>query len=272
MRNDHVNKNEKIKKIAVVTGGSSGIGLELVKNLLDTDFFVVSVSRSAPPIESAAHDFFACDLSKSEQVKETAEKIVQKYPQIDLLVNNAGLGISGATELLPEEEIRYVFEVDYFSVLNFTRALLPAMQRGSKIVNISSACALFALPYRNIYCSAKAAVNMLSLGLRMELKKSGIAVVCVCPGDIKTSFTQNRIKYVEGGERYGDRVKDAQQKIDGREHKRMDPQKAAQKIARIAVKKKGALYIVGGKYKAFNFLYRIFPVGAFYGAVGKIFG
>ena len=272
MKNNSVNKNEKNEKLAVVTGGSSGIGLELVKNLLAADYFVVSVSRTAPPIESEAHDFFACDLSKSEQVKETAEKILQKYPKIDLLVNNAGLGISGATELLPEEEIRYIFEVDYFAVLNFTRALLPAMQKGSKIVNISSACALFALPYRNIYCSAKAAVNMLSLGLRMELKPSGISVVCVCPGDIKTSFTKNRIKHTGGGERYGDRAKVAQQKIDGREHKRMNPQKAGRKIARIAVNKKGALYIVGGKYKLFNFLYRVLPTGAFYGAVGKLFG
>lgn len=263
-------KNEK--KVAVVTGGSSGIGAELLKNLLAAEFTVVSVSRTKPNIEHEAHDFFACDLSKGEEVKKTAESILRKYERIDLLINNAGLGISGATELLPEEEIRYIFEVDYFAVLNFTRALLPAMQSGSKIVNISSACALFALPYRNIYCSAKAAVNMLSLGLRMELKKSGIAVVCVCPGDIKTGFTKNRIKHEEGGKRYGDRAKEAQQKIDGREHKRMNVQKAAKTITRIAVKKKGALYIVGAKYKLFNFLYRLLPVGAFYNVVGKIFG
>lgn len=261
----------KEKKVAVLTGGSSGIGKELMKHLIDADYFVVSISRTEPTVEEengkASHAFFACDLSCPEQVESTAAAILEQYPKIDLLINNAGLGISGATASLPEEEIRYVFEVDYFSVLNLTRALLPAMQKGSKIVNISSACALFALPYRNVYCSAKAAVNMLSLGLRMELKASGIPVVCICPGDIKTDFTKNRIKHTDG-----DRAKLAQEKIDSREHKRMDPEKAGRKIARIALRKKGALYIVGAKYKFFNLLYRLFPVRTFYGAVGKIFG
>lgn len=264
-------KKQTEQKTAVLTGGSSGIGRVLLQKLLKNGYRAVCISRSAPNEEDPSVDFFACDLSDGDALKSVACAILQKYPKIDLLINNAGLGISGATELLPEEKIRYVMEVDYFAVLNLTRALLPAMQRGSKIVNISSACALFALPYRNVYCSAKAAVNMLSFGLRMELKKSGITVVCVCPGDIKSAFTKNRLKYTDGGDRYGEDVLKAQQKIDCREHKRMNVEKAASKIFRIANKKKGALYIVGAKYKLFYFLQRILPTRLFYGAVGKIF-
>ncbi|MDE6398858.1 MAG: SDR family oxidoreductase, partial [Clostridiales bacterium] len=180
-------------KVAVVTGGSSGIGKELVRNLRNYGYTVVCVSRSAP--ENGACDFFACDLSDRDALSATAQKITEKYKNVHLLINNAGLGVSGATELLPEESVRYVLEVDYFAPLLFTRALLPAIPSGGKVVMISSACALFALPYRNVYCSAKAALNMLAYGLRMELARSKICVVSICPGDIKSNFTANRLKY-----------------------------------------------------------------------------
>lgn len=260
---------ETKKPIAVVTGGSSGIGKVLLNELRRLNYTVVSVSRTNS--READCDFFACDLSKIAQTEETARKIREKYEKIDLLINNAGLGISGATELLPEENVRYVMEVDYFAPLWFTRALLPALSEKSKIVMISSACALFALPYRGVYCSAKAALNMLSFGLRMELKPSKIDVVCICPGDIRTHFTQNRIKNLQTNRRYEARVENAQNKVDGREQKRMDANKAGKKIARIAVKKRGALYILGFKYKFFYFCSRIFSQNFMLKVTEKIF-
>ncbi len=263
-------KENKQDKIAVVTGGSSGIGAVLVKRLAYYGYKVICVSRSAPE-ESEECDFFSCDLSIPERAEETAQAILAKYGKIDLLVNNAGLGVSGATELIPQESIRYVMEVDYFAPLLFTRALLPAMPRNSKIVMIGSACALFALPYRGVYCSAKAALNMLAFSLRMELKKSGITVTTVCPGDIRSRFTRSRLKYTQSNARYGDSVLAAQEKIDNREHKRMKVQSAGKKIARIAVKKKGALYIVGAKYKFLYFLSKIFPQSWMIGATNAMF-
>lgn len=253
-----MNKNYG-EKVAVVTGGSSGIGRELIGGLIKLGYKTVCVSRSEPKTDNGTEcDFFKCDLSCAEQTKTAAKEITEKYGRVDLLINNAGLGISGATELLPEEKIRYVAEVDYFAPLVFTRELLPAMQRGSKIVMISSACALFALPFRGVYCSAKAALNMLAFGLRMELKKSGINVVCICPGDIKSEFTANRLKYTDTNERYGLSVEAAQNKVDGRENKRMNAEKASKKILKISVKKKGALYIIGAKYKFLYFCSKIF--------------
>ena len=243
-------------KTAVITGASSGIGLEIAKNLYNKGYNVVCVSRTEPDIDF--FDFYKCDLSISKEVEETAKKIIQKYPHIDILVNNAGLGISGATELLPEDKIRYVAEVDYFAPLIFSRALLPAMGEKSKIIMMSSACALFALPYRGVYCSAKAALNMLAFSLRMELKKSKIAVICVCPGDIKSEFTQNRLKFTDTNSRYGESVINSQNKIDTRQNKRMDVKKASAKITKIIIKKKGALYIIGTKYKFLYFCSKIF--------------
>lgn len=263
-------KQDNRNKIAVITGGSSGIGKVILRELNACGYTCVCVSRTRP--EDVDCDFFACDLSKSENISDTAEKITEKYPEIDLLINNAGLGISGATELLPEESVRYVMDVDYFAPLLFTRALLPAMPKKSKIVMISSACALFALPYRGVYCSAKAALNMLAYGLRMELKPSKIDVVCICPGDIRSNFTANRLKFTDTNERYGDNVIRAQQKVDGRQHKRMDETKAGKKIARISMKKRGPLYIVGGKYKLLNFASHIFPAKVILWATERTFG
>lgn len=263
-------QKETEKKTAVITGGSSGIGKVILRELNACGYSCICVSRSKP--EDVPCDFFACDLSKTDNIAETAKAIAEKYGKIDLLINNAGLGISGATELLPEESVRYVMEVDYFAPLLFTRALLPVMPKKSKIVMISSACALFALPYRGVYCSAKAALNMLSYGLRMELKPSKIDVVCICPGDIRSNFTANRLKFTDTNERYGDNVLLAQQKVDGREHKRMNELKAGKKIARISMKKRGALYIIGGKYKLLNFLSHIFPAKVILHFTEKMFG
>lgn len=250
-------KRKKVGQVAVLTGGSSGIGREILQELTAYGYTVVTVSRHAP--NENASDFFACDLSDAEQTERTAQKIGQTYGHIDLIVNNAGLGISGATELLPQEKIRYVCEVDYFAPLVFTRALLPYMGAGGKIVMISSACALFALPFRGVYCSAKAALNMLGFSLRMELAPAKIDVVTVCPGDIKSDFTANRLKFTDTNERYGNAVLASQQHVDKRENKRMSVQKAGKKIAKIAVKKRKALYIVGAKYKFLYFCSKIFP-------------
>ena len=262
-------KSTSENKTAVITGASSGIGLRIANNLNELGYKVICVSRSAPINEN--FDFFECDLSSSEQTVNTAKQIAQKYGQIDILINNAGLGISGATELLPEDKIRYVAEVDYFAPLIFTRALIPSMHGKSKIIMISSACALFALPYRGVYCSSKAALNMLAFSLRMELKKSKIDVICICPGDIKSEFTQNRLKFTDTNSRYGESVSASQNKIDSRENKRMDVEKASKKITKIIVKKKGALYIIGAKYKFLYFCSRIFSQNFMLKMTGKMF-
>lgn len=263
-------KNFSKGKVAVVTGGSSGIGKEIVHNLLRYGYTVACVARTKPNEEGA--DFFACDLAKKEELQAAAEHIVQTYGRVDLLVNNAGLGISGATELLEEEQVRYVWEVDYFAPLLFTRALLPVMPQNSKVVMISSACALFALPFRGVYCAAKAAVNMLAYSLRMELAPARIHVTTICPGDIRSNFTANRLKDTQTNERYGNAVLSAQQKVDTREHKRMNVQKCGKKIARIAATKKKALYIVGAKYKLLYFCSHIFSQNFMLKMTQKMFG
>ena len=257
-----------MNKTVIISGTSSGIGKELRKLFLENGDRVISLSRTNP---SGDEDFIECDLTDRQSLERAVNLIKEKCESVDMLINNSGVGLSGATELLPKDEVEKVVDLDYLGALFLTQGVLPLMKRGAKIVNISSACALFPLPYRSVYCSAKAAMNMMSYGLRMELKQSGINVVCICPGDIKTNFTQNRIKSFETNERYGSRPKNAAEKIDSREDKRMRVDKTAKKIYRIAQKKKKAMYIVGAKYKVFWFFYRILPTNLFIKIIGKIF-
>ncbi|MCL2061837.1 MAG: SDR family NAD(P)-dependent oxidoreductase [Firmicutes bacterium] len=257
-----------MNKIVVISGGSSGLGKELLELFSAAGDTAISLSRSNP--HNHAH-FFACDVSCPDSCNAAVEQIKQAYGRIDMLINNAGLGISGATEHLPDEEVKKVLDVDYLGALRLSRAALKIMPSSGRIIMISSACALFALPYRGVYCSAKAAMNMLGYSMRMELSAYGVKVVTICPGEIKTEFTANRLKFNETDTKYGNSPQLSAEAIDKNVDKRMDCRKAAKKIYKIAARKNGALYIVGAKYKFFNFIQRLLPVRWFLAILNKIF-
>lgn len=252
-------------KIVVISGCTSGIGKELCALYRNGGATVIGLARSATSPD------IAVDVTDCERVKEVVAEIGQKYGRIDTVIANAGGGLSGATELLPTEAVENQIALNFTGALNLAQAALKFMDRGANVVFISSACALFALPYRATYCASKAAVNMVSFGLYMELKNHGIRVTSICPGDIKTGFTANRVKINDGGERYGDAPKSSAQKIDSREDKRMELAPAAKKIFKYAVKSKKPLYIVGFKYKMLNFLRHILPQKLFLDITAKLF-
>lgn len=259
--------SSKEKKIVVITGASSGIGKGLKELFLLQGHRVIGLSRT-----DCGEGFVKCDVTDRAAVFAAISEIGQKYGRIDLLINNAGVGISGAAELADYEDFRRVMQTNVDGTLNVSQAALAYMGRGGKIVNVSSVCALFALPFRTVYCAAKAAESMLSYGMRMELAHGGITVVTVCPGEIKTGFTANRIKNFKTNARYGDRIERAARRIDEKEEKRMDCAKACRKIFKIALKKKGARYIIGGKYKALDFISRFLPAGVFLSACSALMG
>ncbi len=260
-----MSKNKLKGKIIIITGGSSGIGKKIKQNY-QADNTVVSLSRTA------AFSDIRCDLSDSDSVKQAVEEIKVRFDKIDVLINNAGYGLYGATELLDEAQIEKQFDTNVTGAIELTRLLLPSMSEGSKIINISSACALFPLPFRTMYCASKAALSQFSHCLKMELYPYGIDVTAVCPGDIKSSFTKNRVKNYSTNERYGDRIKLADEKITSRESKRMNEDYAVGKIVSIINKKKyKPMYIVGKKYKLLYFMYRIVPHSLFMKITRKIF-
>ncbi len=259
-----------MERVVVITGATSGIGQSVKELFENAGDIVCSLARHD---DGKSKHFFACDVSNEQSVKEAFDKIKTQFGRIDVLINNAGFGISGALELIDTPQIRDMYDVNLFGVIYCYKYALPLMNSGGKIINISSACALFPLPYRGYYCSSKSALSMLSNCMRMECQPLNIDVVAICPGDVKTNFTKNRVKNFTTNQRYGDRIKYATEGIDSREDKRMKPECVSRVIYSVAGKRKTRpYYIVGAKYKFLNFVMRFLPVGVLLYFTEKFFG
>lgn len=256
-----------MQKVVVISGGTSGMG-KTVGEMLEKDGNIVLAFGRNPQ-----NGEFKVDVRNEEEVENFFNMVKEKYGHIDILINSAGYGLSGAAELAKFDEVKNLFDVNYFGSLKCVQCALPLMQKGAKIFNISSCCALFAMPFRIHYCASKSALSMLSYGLRMELEDAGIYVSTINPGDVKTKFISSRVKNFETNEKYENRVKNAQALVEKNNSKRMSQEYASKKIYKIVCKKKPkAMYIIGNKYKVFNFLVKLFPINCFLKVSNKIFG
>lgn len=257
----------RMQKVVVICGGTSGMGKTIGKLLEKEGVTVLSFGRNPKNGE------FKVDITNEPEVENFFNMVKGTYGHIDILINSAGYGLSGAAELANFNEVKNLFNVNYFGSLKAIQCALPLMGKGSKIFDISSCCALFAMPFRIHYCASKAALSMLSYGLRMELSNAGIHVSTINPGDVKTNFINSRVKSFKTNEKYGNRVENAQALVEKNNSKRMSQEYASKKIYKIINKKKPkAMYIIGTKYKVFNFLIKLFPVNLFLKVSNKIFG
>ena len=258
-----------MEKIVIITGATSGIGRELKHRFEKDGNIVYALSLSNNDNES---NFIECNITNNEQIQTAVDIIYKKHGKIDVLVNNAGYGLFGAAELLPTEQVEKQMNTNFLGAYMMSKECLKYMKPGAKIINISSACALFPLPYRSMYCVSKAAVSMLSDCLKMELKPLGIDVTAICPGDIKTTFIKNKVKIIETNEKYQDRIQNACDYVDSKNDKRMTVEYAVNKMYKIAKKKKfKPLYIIGAKYKMLYFLTRFAPKNWYLTIVEKHF-
>ena len=145
-----------MNRIVVITGGSSGIGKEMVEIYKNCGDNVFSLARSIPQ-----NDYeIEVDVTNEQQVKLAIEQIGTKFGKIDILINCAGYGISGALELIPTKEAEKEFDVNMLGAFIVNKYAIRFMKKGSTIVHIASACALFAWPFRGLYCASKSALNM----------------------------------------------------------------------------------------------------------------
>ena len=154
-------------KTAIVTGGTSGLGLAAAQTLAEKGLRVYALSRHGAPVPGVTS--LACDITDADAVERTIAAIEAEAGRIDLVVNNAGFGISGAVECTTPEEVRRLFDVDFFGVVNVNHAVLPRMRRagGGRIVHVSSVAAPIAIPFQAYYSAAKAAINELLDGAKL---------------------------------------------------------------------------------------------------------
>lgn len=258
--------------IIVITGGSSGIGLETAKLFSQNKENTVYVLNRRE-VKEANINWIKCDITKSEDIASALLIITNAGEnKIDLLINNAGMGISGAVEYHSEEEINKIINVNLLGTINLTRKCLPSMTKGSKIINVSSVAGPIAIPYQTMYSVTKSGLLAFSDGLRNELRPLGIKVTSILPGDTKTGFTASREKSEDNG-RYGDRIEKSVSKMEKDESNGVPAYKVAKKILKVSKKKNpNTYYVVGCSYKLLVFLSCILPKRFVNWIIFKIYG
>ncbi len=186
---DMTNRN---KGVALVTGASSGIGLVTAQALVKAGYQVFGTSRK-PSANPHGITMLVCDLTEEVSVKGMIEEIVKQAGRIDLVVNNAGIGLLGGAEESSIAQAQSIFDVNVFGVVRVINAVLPIMrgQKSGRIINISSVLGLIPSPYNAFYSSTKHAIEGYSESLDHEVRGFGIRIVLVQPGVTRTAFEEN---------------------------------------------------------------------------------
>ncbi|MBQ3404677.1 MAG: SDR family oxidoreductase [Oscillospiraceae bacterium] len=249
-----------MSKVAVVTGGSSGIGLNICRALADSGCTVYELSRRSHSHEGVTH--ISADVSDEQQVKSAIDSVVARQGRIDILICNAGFGISGCAEFTENADAKKLMDVNLFGVVNAVKAAIPHMREagGGRIVCTSSVAGVVPIPFQSWYSVSKSAINAYTGALCNELKPFGISVCAVMPGDTRTGFTSAREKSVAGDDVYGGRISRSVGKMEKDEQNGNSPEKAGQYICRIALKPRvKPLYTIGFAYKFLTVLNQLLP-------------
>ncbi len=247
------------RKVAIISGGSSGIGSHCALYLAKIGIAVYEFSRHDVYQENVTH--IACDVTKAEEVKSGIETVMEKEGRLDMLICCAGYGISGAIEFTTEEDAKRQMEVNFFGMDNMVRSAIPYLResRGS-IVTVSSVAAMAAIPFQAYYSASKAAINAYTLALTNELKPFGIAVTAIMPGDTKTNFTAARKKNLNGNELYSERIARSVSKMEKDERNGKSAKEAGELIASVALSHTNKPVItIGASYQFIIFLLKILP-------------
>lgn len=187
--------NQIDRGVALVTGASSGIGKATARALRSAGFDVFGTSRRAAAETSDDVTMLTCDVTDDASVTALVDEVLVRAGRIDLLVNNAGVGLLGASEETSIAQAKALFDVNVFGVLRVTNAVLPTMRRQGKgrIINVSSVLGVIPAPYLALYASTKHAVEGYSESLDHEVRPFGIRVVLVEPAYTRTSFEDNTL-------------------------------------------------------------------------------
>lgn len=261
-----------MSQVCVITGGTSGIGRCTAQAMLARGYTVYELSRRAEGVAGMQH--IVADVTKEETLAAAVAQILQWEDHIDVLINNAGFGISGAIEFTQTEDAKRQFDVNFFGMVNMNRAVLPIMrrQRCGKILNISSVAAMIPIPFQAYYSAAKAAINSYTLALAGEIRPYGIQVGAIQPGDIKTGFTAARRKSLEGDDVYGGRIGRSISVMEQDEQAGMPPEAVARKICAALKKKRLRLVTtVGSRYRLICLAAKLLPASLLNRIVSKIY-
>ena len=252
-----------MKKVALITGASSGIGKETARILVQQGFTVYGAARrieKMKELEVLGVKLLAMDVTDDASMVKGINEILQTEKRIDILVNNAGYGSFGALEDVPLSEARYQFEVNIFGMARLIQLVLPTMrkQHSGRIINISSMGGSFGEPHGVWYHATKYAVEGLSDSLRMEVKQFGVDVVIIKPGAIITEWNgiaRDNLMKVSGNTSYKTLVLKHIKMLASADKRGSLPIVVARTIAKaINAKRPKTRYATGGGAKIILFL------------------
>ncbi|HTO21807.1 MAG TPA: SDR family NAD(P)-dependent oxidoreductase [Spirochaetia bacterium] len=227
-------------KVIVITGASSGFGAAAAERLAlgNHRVYGLSVDAVRPALAHGGRlRHLRVDIRHEAEVRRAIRAILRREKRIDVLVNNAGLGVAGAVDETTTEEARNLFDVNFWGLHRLCRQVVPQMRRQGHgtIINVGSLAGFQAIPFQGFYSASKFAVEGISEALSMELKPFGIRVCVVEPGDAATSFVRNRV-YARQSRRsaYGARFRSVMRTVERDEENGLDPDVVGRCIARIA--------------------------------------
>tara|TARA_B100000809_G_scaffold221021_1_gene229054 strand:+ start:383 stop:1186 length:804 start_codon:yes stop_codon:yes gene_type:complete len=183
-----------MSKVILVTGASSGIGKSIATFLQQKGYKVYGTSRNPETMDSFSFELIALDVLKVDTIEKAVSCIIKKEGRLDVLINNAGMGITGPIEDTPTDEMRAVFNTNFFGAIDVMKAVLPQMraQNSGMILNITSIAGYMGLPFRGLYSATKGALELITEATSMEVKSFGIKVINVAPGDFATNIAAGR--------------------------------------------------------------------------------
>ena len=211
-----------MSKVVLITGGSSGIGKSIGEFLHHKGFVVYGTSRNPERVLNSVFPLLALDVRDANSIRLAVAKIIATTGRLDIVINNAGVGITGPLEEIPMEEMKSNFDTNFFGPIEVMKAALPQMreQKSGLIINVTSIAGYMGLPYRSIYSASKGALELITEALRMEVKSFGIHITNVAPGDFATNIASGRyhapvIKGSAYEVSYGESLRTMDEHVDG---------------------------------------------------------
>ncbi len=259
-------EKKESQKVAIITGASSGIGLECALMLLDQGYKVYALSRRATLCVALNHalcESIDIDVSDSNALKEVFLNISAKEDHCDVLINSAGYGVFGSVEDTPIDEVKKQFGVNFFALCEVVQFCLPLLKNKphSKIFNLSSIAGRVSMLFLGHYSASKHALEAYSDALRLELKPFNIQVCLIEPGPVKSNWEKTAFENDERKDSlYALEVNAAKTFYASVYQKALSPKAVAQKIVFLSMSQKiKARYLIGLKTQLLLALYRILP-------------
>ncbi len=261
-----VGEKKESQKVAVITGASSGIGLECALMLLDQGYKVYALSRHATLCVALNHalcESVDIDVSDSNALKEVFLNISAKEDHCDVLINSAGYGVFGSVEDTPIEEVKKQFGVNFFALCEVVQFCLPLLKNKpySKIFNLSSIAGRVSMLFLGHYSASKHALEAYSDALRLELKPFNVQVCLIEPGPVKSNWEKTAFENDERKDSvYALDLEKTKNFYSGVYQNALSPKAVAQKIVFLSMSQKiKARYLIGLKTQLLLALYRILP-------------